>query len=46
MSAIKKSYKGGDSAAKPSVGKGGHPTQVPGMAGNGPAKMSWTGAKK
>lgn len=46
MSKVKATHRGGDSKAKPTAGKSGHPMQTPGAAGNGNAKMSWSGAKK
>jgi hypothetical protein len=44
MSNIKTKHTGGFSATKPSVGKGGHPEQVPGNADSRPdAKMRFSG---
>ena len=46
MSEIKIKHTGGFTKYKPTTGKQGHPTQTPGKAGNGNAKMSWSGSKK
>ncbi len=42
MGSVKVAYRAGDKAAKPTSGAT-HPSVKPPMAGNGRAKMSWTG---